>query len=131
MKSKKDMLRRCGISLNGDFKEYQIGNSRVEKYIGCSVDEEWLNYDNFKKWWDENYYELPNEKTCIDKDLLIPKNKIYSKDTCVIVPNSINLAITLTKNKNGYSGVFHRYKDKYYTRVLHIMVKQNIHQLQH
>ncbi len=55
-------------------------------YIGCSVASEWHNFQNFAKWYDENYiegYEL-------DKDILIKGNKLYSPDTCVFVPPYIN-----------------------------------------
>ena len=59
-------------------------------YKGCSVCDEWLYYSNFKKWFDENYYEIDGEKMCVDKDILVKGNKIYSPNTCCIVPNCIN-----------------------------------------
>lgn len=59
-------------------------------YKDCVVCEEWLNFQNFAKWYDENYYEINNEVMCLDKDILIKGNKTYSPDTCVLVPKSIN-----------------------------------------
>jgi hypothetical protein len=55
------------------------------------VSEEWLNFQNFAKWYDKNYYEINGEKMEIDKDILVKRNKIYSPETCVFVPKRINL----------------------------------------
>lgn len=63
------------------------------KYKRCIVSDEWHNYQNFAQWWNENYYQCKNEKMCLDKDLLVKNNTIYSKDTCLIVPNRINTLI--------------------------------------
>lgn len=60
-------------------------------YKDCEVCEEWHNFQNFAKWYDENYYEVKGEKTQIDKDILIKGNKIYSPDKCLFVPQKINL----------------------------------------
>lgn len=59
-------------------------------YIGCEVYEGWLNFQNFAKWYEENYYEVKNEKMALDKDILVKGNKIYSPQTCVFVPQRIN-----------------------------------------
>lgn len=74
-------------------------------YIGCSVCDEWLYYPNFKKWIisQKNYSSMkanPNEWN-IDKDILIKNNKIYSPDTCCIVPKSINLLLVNNEAKRG------------------------------
>ena len=42
------------------------------------------------KWINENYYEIPDEKMCLDKDILHKGNKVYSRDTCIFVPQRIN-----------------------------------------
>lgn len=70
-------------------------------YIGCEVCEEWLNLQNFGKWYDENYYELGSEQMHIDKDILIKNNKLYSPDTCIFVPNNINTLFTNCKTVRG------------------------------
>jgi len=51
-----------------------------------NISEEWKNYQNFKLWFDSNYFK----KCQIDKDLKIPGNKIYSIYTCTMVPSCIN-----------------------------------------
>lgn len=79
------MLQRC-YSLNSlDSKP---------TYLGCSVCEGWMNFQNFCEWFDLNYYEIPNTTMCLDKDILNKGNKIYSPNTCVFVPQEINKLLT-------------------------------------
>lgn len=86
----RNMLNRC---YNKDFQNTHT------TYIGCSVCDEWLCYENFEKWYDKNYYSVSNERMHIDKDILIKGNKLYSPETCIIVPQSINALFT-TNNAN-------------------------------
>lgn len=65
-------------------------HNKYPTYKGCKICEEWLNYQNFAQWYDENYYQVGNEKMCIDKDILVKGNKIYSPETCIFVPERIN-----------------------------------------
>lgn len=67
----------------------------------CSVCNEWHNFQNFAKWFHENYYEIEGEKMNIDKDILHKGNKIYSPDNCVFVPESINRIFTKRQNYRG------------------------------
>ena len=91
------MLRRCY-----DEKSWL----KEPSYKECSVCEEWYNYTNFKKWYEENYYEIPNERMCLDKDILVKNNKIYSPITCCICPARINSIFKNTKkNKYGFVGI--------------------------
>jgi hypothetical protein len=60
-------------------------------YVGCSVAEEWHNFQNYAKWFDENYYEVEGQRMELDKDILVKGNKVYSPNTCVFVPKRINL----------------------------------------
>lgn len=60
-------------------------------YDDCYVCDEWLNYQNFAEWYNCNYYEISSgEQMHIDKDILIKGNRIYSPETCIFVPKSIN-----------------------------------------
>ena len=68
-------------------------------YQECSVCKEWHNFTNFRKWYIENSYNI-NERITLDKDILIKGNKIYSPNTCLLVPVDINsLFIYLYDNK--------------------------------
>lgn len=84
-------------------------------YNGCEVCEEWYNYVNFKRWFDKNYYEIPNENMHLDKDILIKDNKIYSPKTCIFVPQRINKLFTKRQNDRGLCpiGVTERKNNKY------------------
>ena len=87
-----DMLKRC----------YKIYNENKDTtYRDCSVDEEWHNYSNFKRWFDENYYEIDGETMCLDKDILNKGNKIYSSDNCIFVTKGINGLFTKRNAKRG------------------------------
>lgn len=88
------MLTRCYS------EEYHL---RQPTYIGCTVCEEWHNFQNFAKWYDENYYEIDNieNKMQLDKDILFKRNKIYSPDTCCFVPKRINVLFQKTNKKRG------------------------------
>lgn len=70
-------------------------------YENCSVCSEWHNFQNFGDWFNENYYEVGNEKMCLDKDILYKGNKIYSPDTCVFVPNRINILFVKSDRSRG------------------------------
>jgi hypothetical protein len=70
-------------------------------YFGAEVCSEWHNFQNFGKWFDENYYEIPNCTMCLDKDIINFGNKIYSPENCVFVPQQINKLLTLRQNGRG------------------------------
>ena len=82
-------------------------------YKDCSASEKFHNFQNFAKWYEENYYEVEGERMCLDKDILVKGNKIYSPETCIFVPNTINLLFVKRDNKRGESVIgtsFHQGK---------------------
>ena len=98
------MLSRC---YNKNFQE------REPSYKGCKVCDEWLCYANFKEWYDKNIYEIENENIQLDKDILVKNNKVYSPDTCIFVPNNINILFT-SSSKGLPLGVFYNKENKKY-----------------
>ena len=86
------MLMRCY------YPKYQ---EKYPTYKGCKVEEYLLNFQNMGKWINENYYEIPGEKICLDKDILCKGNKIYSRDTCIFVPQRINNLFTKRDKSRG------------------------------
>lgn len=90
---------------------------RQPAYVGCSIAEEWHNFQNFAKWFDENYYEVKGERIELDKDILCKDNKNYSPDTCIFVPKSINTLFIKCDASRGNHPVgvtFHKRDRKYY-----------------
>ena len=60
-------------------------------YYGIStVCDEWLNFQTFAKWYNENIYQVGTERMHLDKDIILEGNKVYSPEMCIIVPQSIN-----------------------------------------
>jgi hypothetical protein len=123
------------ISKVGDNYVYEVWRGMISRcyneekqkeyptYIKCLVCDEWHNYQIFAKWYEDNYYNVLGEKMQLDKDILIKGNKIYSPDTCIIVPsyinslfriynierNKVHIGITESRRKNG-TGITIRYR---------------------
>lgn len=86
------MLHRC-------YDPYYLNTHPT--YRDCIVCEEWHNFQNFAEWFYKHYYECNGEKMCLDKDILIKGNKIYSPNTCMIVPERINMLFNKRQNCRG------------------------------
>jgi hypothetical protein len=101
------MLQRC-YSNNHLIKH--------NSYIGCSVAEEWHNFQNFAEWYDQNYYEIDGQQTELDKDILIKGNKVYSPSTCVFVSQRINKLFVKSNSIRGDLPIgvcFHKAANKF------------------
>lgn len=66
-------------------------------YKGCEVSEDWKTFMNFRSWmmfqdWRGND---------LDKDLLVPGNKIYSPETCVFVSQHVNTLLCDNRKRRG------------------------------
>ena len=85
-----DMIHRC---YNAKF------HKRQPQYIGCTVCEEWLNYSNFKVWYDQ--HKIPGMSLDLDKDILFKGNKVYSPETVALVPHAINTLFLSKKADRG------------------------------
>ena len=74
------------------------GYGRFAKcYENCVICEEWLDYGVFKNWYE-------NQRGCglkyeLDKDLL-GNGKLYSPETCCLLPRELNRMISDRKTKN-------------------------------
>ena len=72
-------------------------------YVGCSVCDDWHDFQVYAAWYDANIYQVQGEKMHVDKDILVKGNKIYSPETCIFVPNKLN---TLLSNKSSARGKY-------------------------
>lgn len=78
------MLERCFD------KKYKEKRPTYKDVICCN---EWLLFENFYEWLhnQENFDKWYNgERWHLDKDILAKGNKIYSPETCVLVPVNVN-----------------------------------------
>lgn len=69
-------------------------------YLDCEVAKEWHNFQVFAEWFDKKW-KSDMDKWCLDKDILLKGNKIYSPDTCCIIPQEINKLFSRRQNKRG------------------------------
>jgi len=108
----KNILRRCYSEL------CQI---KHPTYKDVKVCEEWHNFQNFAKWFENNWKDYM-KGWHLDKDIICPDCKIYSPETCAFVPAEINglfnnvkqnkgsEPVGVSKNKYGkYTSGIHRY----------------------
>lgn len=78
------MLERCYS------KKLKEKRPTYENVTCCN---EWMLFENFYEWLhsQSNFNKWISEKdSAIDKDILIKGNKIYSPNTCCLVPKNIN-----------------------------------------
>ena len=110
-----DMIHRC---YNEKF------HKRQPQYKGCTVCVEWLNYSNFKIWYDK--HKIPGMTLDLDKDILFKENKIYSPETCCFVSHTINALFLSRKEARGEYpiGVSYEKEKKKFRACMAFMGKQ-------
>lgn len=84
-------------------------------YNISTVYEDWHNFQSFARWYDNNKYECEG-RLHLDKDILIPGNKIYSPETCLLVPQRINMLFLNKQNKRGLPNGITKSKSGYVAR---------------
>lgn len=91
----KCILRRC--------YDNKVKN-RQPTYNGVTCCKEWLNYENFYEWLHNqpNFEKWHNGKRwAVDKDIFVKKNKIYSPETCCLVPQNVNCLFLKREAERG------------------------------
>lgn len=68
-------------------------------YAGCSVAEEWHDFQCFGDWYDSQ--EFKGYGYQLDKDILIPGNKEYGPLNCRFVPEPINKMLLSNKYRRS------------------------------
>ncbi len=69
-------------------------------YEGCEASENFKYYEYFYEWC-HSQIGFGNEGWHLDKDLLVKGNKVYSEDSCIFLPNEINLLLTKRTASRG------------------------------
>lgn len=92
--STRSYIKWFHILERGYCKKYK---NKKPTYKNVTVCEEWHNFQNFAKWFEENYVEGFD----LDKDILVKGNKMYSPETCCFVPQEINALFTKSDKMRG------------------------------
>ena len=82
------MLKRC-------YSKKSL--ERKPSYIGTSVCSEWLYATAFKKWMGQQDWH----GKCLDKDIIAPRSKLYSPDTCAFVLPATNSFVLASDASRG------------------------------
>lgn len=83
-----EMVRRCYSD---------VYHRKYPTYIGCSVDKHWHIFSNFRAWMETQDWEGKQ----LDKDILVPRNKVYNPDTCVFITGAVNKFLTDSGKTRG------------------------------
>lgn len=70
---------------------------RYKSYEGASVCDDWLKLSNFRAWMETQEWEGKQ----LDKDLLVPGNKLYSPETCVFIGPKLNKFLISGESHRG------------------------------
>lgn len=88
------MLRRC-----------------IDPKLTSTVSEEWKIFSKFSKWYYNNEYSC-EEPFVVDKDLKILGNKVYSSETCLLLPKTLNSSIGIRGSSQYLTGASWKKKNK-------------------
>ena len=81
---------------------------RVVRVDGDFVCSAWQSFYNFKAWMENQDWEDKE----LDKDLLVPGNKMYSPETCMFVPRSISRMVRPSAKPTKMYGLYCSRKKK-------------------
>lgn len=112
----KSMIRRCHTN----------GDEKLHTYKDVTVCGEWLYFQNFAKWYYENYNPKTMQGWDLDKDILCSDYKIYSPETCCFIPQELNKMFSsntvkksglprgITYNKGWYKATISCNKERFH-----------------
>lgn len=69
-------------------------------YRNCVASENFKSYEYFYEWC-TSQIGFGREGFRLDKDLLVKGNKVYGENTCIFLPNEVNLALISRKDYRG------------------------------
>jgi hypothetical protein len=95
--------RRWSGMINRCYDTRYVERNGSSYFNECSVHEDWHNYQNFAKWF-FSYENMPENfkyEHRLDKDLRVKDNRVYSADTCCLIPNKLNTVLAYNKSRDG------------------------------
>lgn len=124
----------CNVGMIGDKynikkckKEYEVWKHMIRRsfddkfkninttYKDVTCCNEWLCFTNFYEWiyTQENFDRWSNnDDWALDKDIIIKGNKIYSPDTCCLVPQYVNTLFIKCDGLRGMNPIGTHYDPK-------------------
>jgi len=96
-------------------------------YVGTGISDEFLCFQNFAKWW-HSQVGCDEEDFHVDKDLFSGGYKVYSAETCCLIPPEINYALSRVngaKKNKVLSDLAHKYKSRIEPRVFEALISYN------
>lgn len=87
----KNMLARCYS---------EVMHKHRPTYKDCTVEGDFLDFQKFCSWY-TNQVLCHDTEYQLDKDLLIKGNKVYSEDTCLLVPRKVNMFLCKSEAVRG------------------------------
>ena len=85
-----NMMTRCN---NINYKD------TYPTYRNTEISDNFIDFQFFAEWCNKQI-GFGQQGFVLDKDLLLPRNKIYSENSCVFVPDIINSFLTFVRQKD-------------------------------
>ena len=96
--SSSHVIWRCPFYTKWSSMLYRCyGRKYPSSYTGCTVTEEWHYFSNFKKWMESRSWEGKQ----LDKDILVPGNKVYGENFCLLVTRDLNTLLNTNEHIRG------------------------------
>lgn len=117
---------RCPYYNRWDKLMERLGpNNKNKAYFDKSCCQEWIYFSGFKGWMGGQFWEGLH----LDKDILVPTNKVYSPDTCCFVPGWLNTLVLTNPGRKGEQplGVSLSSKGQFRAQVSKIETNTNFH----
>lgn len=106
---RKNMSKKKNVSATPSYKLWsrllRIDRGLDAYLEGVKLCEEWKEYSNFEKWYDENFYEVNGEKMQFSYKFFDIYNKTYAPNTCCFLPESLNATLCKLGNSDSEKGL--------------------------
>jgi len=97
---------RAGILWSSMIQRVRTGSSaQTDRNLYSGTSQEFGDFNSFAIWCNNQKGYLNKDSNnkfwSLDKDIILPFNKVYSEDTCAFVPNELNCLLTYSSKTRG------------------------------
>lgn len=96
-KVKSKQYKKARQTWAGMLERVHGGLERYDSYKDVIIDDSWYDFSIFQEWFDKNY----KPGMVLDKDLLSEEVKIYSPETCIFIPATLNSFLANISKREG------------------------------